>query len=288
MKFVIISHAIHKVSNNHIYSYAPYVREMNLWLKYVDSVSVVSPKIEEKPNAIEIEYKHDNLELKTIPNIQFTSIKHIITSAFKLPIIFFTILNACRKADHIHLRCPGNIGLIGCFVQIFFPKKTKTAKYAGNWDPKAKQPRSYRIQKWLLSNTALTKKMKVLVYGDWKKQSKNIKPFFTATFKDSEKESLIKRDYSSTLNFVFVGSLVSGKRPLLAIKIIEALHKKGKQVSLNLFGDGIIKEELQQYIINNNLEAIIKLHGNQTKEVIQKYLKTAHFSILPKLYFRYF
>ena len=40
---------------------------------------------------------------------------------------------AMKWADHIHLRCPGNIGLLGCIVQIAFPKKVKTVKYAGNW-----------------------------------------------------------------------------------------------------------------------------------------------------------
>ena len=41
-----------------------------------------------------------------------------------------------QDADHIHLRCPGNIGLLGCFSSNFISKKIKTAKYAGNWDPK--------------------------------------------------------------------------------------------------------------------------------------------------------
>lgn len=281
MKFLIISHAIHKVKSRKVYSYAPYVREMNLWLKYVDEVTIIAPKTETDLNKIEINYKHDNLELKVIPNIQFTNLKHVITSIFRLPILFISILNACRKADHIHLRCPGNIGLIGCFAQLFFPKKIKTAKYAGNWDPKAKQPKSYRLQKWILSNTNLTKNIQVLVYGDWKNQTRNIKSFFTATYRNSEKEQIIERDYSSILNFVFVGSLVSGKRPLLAIKIVEALSKRGRPVRLDLFGDGVLKEELKSYVIKYDLQKIITLHGNQTKEVVQGKLKASHFSILP-------
>ena len=70
------------------------------------------------------------------------------------------------------------MGLIGAIVNILFPNKQKTAKYAGNWDPKSKQPWSYRLQKWILSNTFLTKNMQVLVYGEWPNQTKNIKPFF--------------------------------------------------------------------------------------------------------------
>ena len=61
------------------------------------------------------------------------------------------------------------------------PKTPKSAKYAGNWDPKSKKPWSYQLQQWILSNTFLTKNMKVLVYGVWDGQSQNIYPFFKLT-----------------------------------------------------------------------------------------------------------
>ncbi|AXT20740.1 glycosyltransferase [Flavobacteriaceae bacterium AU392] len=281
MNFLIISHVKHKFNGSTYAAYAPYVREMNLWFKYVDTITIVAPEIMGKPSAIEMNYKHKDIKLNKIPSIQFTSIKHVFRSMFQLPIIAFTIFKACKQAEHIHLRCPGNIGLIGCFVQILFPKKIKTAKYAGNWDPRAKQPKSYRLQKWLLRNTVLTKNMQVLVYGDWKNQTRNIKSFFTATFTKTEIEKLIERDYTNTLQFVFVGSLVEGKRPLLAIKIIEELVKQGKKVRLNLFGDGVLKTELHDYIINNNLNKYITLYGNQEKDTIKETLKKAHFLILP-------
>ena len=115
-----------------------------------------------------------------------------------------------RWADHIHLRCPGNVGLLGSLVQVFFPSKPKTAKYAGNWDPKAKQPLSYKIQKWLLSNTLLTKNMTVLVYGEWPNQTKNIKSFFTATYREADKKEIQIRKLEADIQFVFVGTLSVG------------------------------------------------------------------------------
>jgi glycosyltransferase involved in cell wall biosynthesis len=281
MRFVIISHTLHKVKNTKLYAYEPYVREMNLWLNHVDEVEVVAPLILDSVSEIETAYQHKQLTFTKTPSIAFTSIKKAINSLFKLPLILLKIFKACHKADHIHLRCPGNIGLLGCIIQIFFPKKPKTAKYAGNWDPNAKQPLSYKLQKWILSNTFLTKNMQVLVYGDWKNQSKTVKPFFTASYSNSEIESPIERDYSAHLKFVFVGTLVSGKRPLLAIQILEALHKQGKSVSLEVYGDGNLKEPLQRYIRKNELESVVTLHGNQSKERIKMALKTSHFLMLP-------
>ena len=264
-----------------IFSYAPYVREMNIWLKHVDTVEVVAPVVSLPISNIDMAYQHNNVTLTEVPAIEFTSFTRTINSFLKLPIIFAKLYKACKKADHIHLRCPGNIGLLGCLVQICFPKKLKTAKYAGNWDPKAKQPLSYKFQKRILSNTFLTKNMQVLVYGDWKNQTKNIKSFFTATYNHSEIEQAIKRDYLGNLQFIFIGSLVEGKRPLVAIEMIEALQNQGRNVRLDIYGEGVLKDDLQHYVEIHNLENMVLLHGNQSKAVVKEALKEAHFSILP-------
>lgn len=281
MRFLIISHTFHKKQDGLLYAYAPYVSEINLWLKNVEEVEIVAPQITGKVSNIEKAYQHNNLHFNEIPAVAFTSLKQILISLFYLPIIVFIIFKAFRKADHIHLRCPGNIGLLGCLVQVMFPKKIKTAKYAGNWDPASKQPISYKLQKWILSSTFLTKNMQTLVYGNWKNQTKNIKPFFTASFNESEIEIPIERDYSNKLNFIFVGSLVKGKRPLLAIRIVEILKEEGFNVSLELFGNGVLKPQLQSYIDDKLLQDIVTLKGNLRQKTIMQVLRKAHFLILP-------
>jgi len=280
MNFLIISHALHKQKEEAIYAYAPYVREINLWLKYVETPTIVAPVLKEPLSKIDLRYTHPDVCLKTIPQIQFTSIKTIFHSLLNLPYIVAILFKEMRKADHIHLRCPGNMGFLGCLVQIFFPKTPKTAKYAGNWDPKSKQPLSYRFQKWLLSNSFITKNMQVLVYGDWDSKSPNIKPFFTASFLETEKRVPKIRNYKTDLQFLFVGSLVEGKRPLYAIQLVERLHHLGVEVQLDFFGDGILRESLQQYILDHKLEAVVSLWGNQELTIVKNSLRSAHFLIL--------
>lgn len=282
MNFLIITHVLHAQKEAEYYAYAPYVKEMNLWLKHVDTVTIVAPLLEDKEiRPIDISYQHAHIDFKQIPAFNLLNAKAAIKALFVLPVIFFKIISAMRKADHIHLRCPGNIGLIGCVAQIFFPSKIKTAKYAGNWDPKSKQPLSYRLQKKILSNTWLTKKMSVLVYGDWKNQTKNIKSFFTATYKNSDKEAVMRRNLNETINFSFIGSLSPGKRPLLAVKVIEQLQKKGHNVRLDLYGDGIRRTEIEEYVSKNQLQTYVQLHGNVAADKIKEVHKSAHFMMLP-------
>ena len=281
MKLVVITHVNHIQNNNQYFGYAPYVREMNIWLKYVDEVLVVGPLVKGNPTAIDIAYNHPEIDFRKVPNFNLTSFKNSIFSVFKFPIILWRIFWAMKAADHIHLRCPGNIGLLGCIVQVLFPNKIKTAKYAGNWDSASKQPWTYRLQKYILSSTFLTRNMQVLVYGNWKNQSKNIKPFFTATYSENEKETILKTGFDSVFEFIFVGSLVSGKNPLYAIKLVEQIVKNGNKAILNLYGEGIERIILERYITENRLEEYVFLKGNHEQETIKKAYQKSHFVLLP-------
>jgi glycosyltransferase involved in cell wall biosynthesis len=122
--------------------------------------------------------------------------------------------------------------------------------------------------------------MTVLVYGEWKNQSENIKSFFTASFKNTDKVNFKPRNYNKALKFIFTGSLVKGKRPDLAIKLIEALRKHNIEAHLDLYGDGILKAILEEYVKKYNLGRYISFKGSQPLHIIKSALQEAHFSIL--------
>jgi len=281
MNFVIITHVPHFLEQNRYFAYGPYVREMNIWTKELDKVIIVAPESKSKKTSIDVNYCHENIEFLAVDGFDVLNLKSIFNTIFKTPRICWKIYCAMRKADHIHLRCPGNIGLLASFVQILFPNKIKTAKYAGNWDPKSKQPLSYKMQEWVLGNTFLTRNMQVLVYGQWEGSSINIKPFFTATYNEVDKLPIIPKDFKQLICFIFVGTLVSGKNPLYAIQLVEALSKKGHNVALALYGEGAERNSLEQYILKNNLDNIISLKGNQTQDSVKKAYEHSHFVILP-------
>lgn len=281
MTFCILTHVPHGQEKNQYFAYAPYVREMNIWLKYVDEVYIVAPLELNERTAIHIQYENENIQFRIIPKMDLLSLKSILMSIVNTPKISWQIFEAMKNADHIHLRCPGNIGLMAAIVQILFPRKPKTAKYAGNWDPKSNQPFSYRLQKWILSNTFLTKNMQVLVYGEWDGSSKNIKSFFTASYWEKDKIPVVTRNLENRILFVFVGTLSSGKQPLYTIQLVRELYDKGYDVSLSLYGNGKERENLQKYIFQNNLETIIHLKGNLSQDSIKKVYQESHFIMLP-------
>ncbi len=256
---------------------------MNIWLKYTPNAVIIAPMSNRNKSAIDDFYLNQKIDFHKINSFDIKSFKSIIRTIVGLPKNISTIYMAMKFATHIHLRCPGNIGLLGCVVQVLFPKKMKTAKYAGNWDSNVKQPLSYRLQKWILSNTFLTRNMQVLVYGEWENSSKNIKPFFTASYFEKDKIEITPRDFKTKISFMFVGTLSNGKQPLYAIQLVENLLKRDHPVQLFLYGDGTERKLLENYIEKNNLENFIFLKGNQNQETLKKAYLENHFVILPSL-----
>lgn len=281
MKLVVISFAPFIRKEGNFYAYSPYIKEMEIWAKHVDEIAFMCP----------VSYNDEGLLLS---KVRFPVSRIFTAKAFDVKTLWnavraflFSFWNFCQLframmwADHIHLRCPGNLGLMACLVQIFFPGKVKTAKYAGNWDPKSKQPIAYRLQKWFLASTFLTKKMQVLVYGEWSGATTNIKPFFTASYRETEKTPVEPRREDGVLDFIFVGTLSPGKRPLYAIQLIQKLIDKKIDARLNLYGNGPEREQLEHYITQRRLNESVVLKGNFDQEAMKEVYRKAHFNLLP-------
>ena len=282
MKLAIFTLVEHIEDQGKYFGYAPYVREMDLWNSHFDEVIVVAPLSKTKSfDAITIPYKHSKVKLVSVPVFNIKSITSILKLLVVIPSLCFKMVKVMRQADHLHFRSPSNIAAIAGVLQVFFPNKKKSMRYTGNWDPKAKQPIGYRFQKWLFSNTILTQNIRGLVYGNWQHTSKNINSFFAATFHENEKESFKERDYNSTLRFIFSGGLVSGKRPLFAIQVLEKLNLKGLKCHLDVFGNGLLKDEIELYCTKNSLNALITFHGNKEKSELKLALQNSHFVLLP-------
>jgi glycosyltransferase involved in cell wall biosynthesis len=293
MLFAVFTHVIHHQEEGELYAYSPYVREMNLWFKNVEKVELVAPFEEikrigkykargnrEKETFGQGEaYKHSCIKFTKIPFFHLLNFPAAIDAVFKIPFIFYKILGAMYRADHLHIRCPGNIGLLAAIAQIFFPTKPKTVKYAGNWDPKAKQPWTYKLQKKILTSTFLTRNIKILVYGNWPNQTVNILSFFTASFSKEEKET-IQKDFKPPFKFIFTGNLVEGKGVFEALTVIEALNNQGVDSELEVFGDGILNDSVIRFIKSRKLQGFVSLHGRRSLEELKEAYRNAHFVIL--------
>lgn len=259
-------------------AYAPYVKEMDIWMSQAKETVFVCPT-RYRHQLLKAPFARQDFYIRSLRRLEFHTLWSAIVSIGTLPYQFIVILVEMIKADHIHLRAPGNLCVLACMAQVLLSRKRKTVKYAGNWDPKSKQPLAYRLQKWMLSNTLLTKNIKVLVYGTWQEQSKNITPFFTATYRKAEAKELIKA-FEPPFKALFVGTMGPNKRPLETAQFIKKLRVQGVEIVLDMYGEGTELEAVRHYCEEEELLDVIRLKGNQAATVIQDAYKNAHFVIL--------
>lgn len=278
-RFLILTQAGHYSREEGLFSYAPYVKEMDLWNEKHQEIVVVAPKDWLPFSAIHQAYAHPNIRWVRVPQLKFNGPVAMLVSIFALPYICAVMFWQMLRANHLHLRCPGNMGALAAVLQMLFPAKPKTVKYAGNWDPKSQQPWSYRWQQKLL-RSKFNRNMKVLVYGDWKEQSPNIQPFYTASYlKSMPLDSEILAEKKSGMA-IFVGGLVEGKRPQLSLAIAKEGLRKGYLNSFHFFGDGPLREILEAQV---GPEEPIFFHGNQNAErLVEAYTQAEYLLFLSR------
>jgi glycosyltransferase involved in cell wall biosynthesis len=284
MKFVVITHVEHTIQNDSYFAYGPYVREMNLWFRYAAEVIIVAPlRKGQEVGKIDLPYLAKHVTFIPVPEFSLTSWRRVLYSIWVLPNIIRKVYAAMQQADHIHLRCPGNMGLIGCYVQMCFPGKQKTAKYAGNWDPQSKQPLTYRHQRWLLNHPLLSRNMAVLVYGHWLHNRTHVKSFFTASYSEKEILPVAVKPLAFPIRLLFVGSLHPGKRPLLAAEVLKFLRERRVEAVLDFYGEGTERAALEEFIGQNHLGQYITLHGNTDAQTLKQVYQNSHFLVFASI-----
>lgn len=126
-------------------------------------------------------------------------------------------------------------------------------------------------RKYVLKNStdkiACSKVAATLLYGE---DDSNVKYIsngisFDDFFYDEAKRLEMRKQYRVAGNekvVLYVGRFSEGKRPLLAIKICQQLTTK-YPVKLIMVGSGEEERKIQKYIIENKLQNVVKLVGQQ-------------------------
>ncbi|OYU82788.1 MAG: glycosyl transferase [Flavobacterium sp. BFFFF2] len=283
MTFCIVTHVPHlQTPDGRWWAYAPYVREMNLWNQTFNKVIVVAPVNIGTPTPLHETYAHPNVELHEVPQISFVSVKSIFRSLFRLPFILRAMRQAFQQSDQLHLRCPGNMGLLGMWGQLGYSAKPKTIKYAGNWIDNQGQPWSYRFQKWMMKQPWLLKNTKVLAYTFQQVNAAHVLPFFTATYREDEIPNASFQRDRSVIQLLFVGTLSAGKRPEWVIETAAELYNKGISVQLNIVGEGVLRSELESMASHFDPEGQwIHFLGAVDRESLKSIYKKSHFLLAP-------
>lgn len=104
-------------------------------------------------------------------------------------------------------------------------------------------------------------------------------PFYTASYSQKEIIPTPPRTLDGEIRMMFVGAFMPSKEPIISIKVCEQLIKTGHNVYLDMYGDGSEKAACEAYVVANNLQDRIVLHGNKPAAEVKLVFQKAHFLV---------
>jgi glycosyltransferase involved in cell wall biosynthesis len=261
-KLLVVSHVIHYEYEGKLHAYGPYSREIDIWADLFSEVVIASPCRHTKPPGDCLPFDRPNISIT--PQIEaggdhwFAKLKQILL----LPIIFWRLSLAMWKADAIHVRCPGNLGLFGCILAPLF-SRYRIAKFAGQWNGYRRETKTVRLQRMLLKSRWWG--APVTVYGYWPNQPSHIIPFFTSMMTTEQVRHAVlsakNKILHQPLRILFSGRLVPEKRISTLIEALALAKQSGLDFEATIVGDGIERAALEEKVKLNELENDVRFIG---------------------------
>jgi len=245
-RLLVVSHVAHFEHEGRLFAYGPYARELDIWADLFGEVVIAAPLRQQHPPADVIAFSRSNVSI--VPQLE-TGGDDVLAKALQLlalPVHIWRLSRTMWRADAIQVRCPGNLGLLGCLLAPWF-RKPRVAKYAGQWNNYEGEPWTWRWQKSLLHSHWW--EAPVLVYGDWPGQPAHVLPFFTSVMDEGQMvrtRGAAARDWSKRpLEILFVGRLSEAKNVDVILRAIGQMQNEAEGIRLRIVGDGPMRGSLQ-------------------------------------------
>lgn len=254
---VVVTHVAHVWREGRLWAYGPYVAELEEWARLFDEVVIVAPESNDGVGGDLRAFQVQNVRLAGLRKAGGRGWRAKAGLALAVPGWVARIWKEMRQADVVHVRCPGNVGLVGA-VLAPLSGRPMVAKYAGQWSPYAGEAWSYRLQRWLLRR--LWGRGAVLAYTE-RPEAPHVVAFFNSVLTREHLEraraaALRARDGKTIL---FAGRLSEAKGADVAIRACARLRERGLAVRLELAGEGPERSRLETLVAGLGVEA--RFHG---------------------------
>jgi glycosyltransferase involved in cell wall biosynthesis len=189
----------------------------------------------------------------------------------------YQLVTLVPKFSKIHVRGPGIPMFISLFFCVFFPWKKWWFKFANTWNTNTKSE-FWNFQKKLLKSFFW---IKVTVNGRNSSDPEHIINFENPTLIRTKPDSILKKNTTSILTFIFAGRLTEEKGVVTAARSIENYLNTQKNLSIKLIiaGNGPEQKILEKIKNSNVFE--IQILGAVSKGQLIKKFEESNFLILP-------
>jgi len=282
-RLVIVSHVVHYRYGGKLHAYGPYAREIDIWADLFPEVVIASPCREgERPPGDCVAFTRPNISILPQKETGGTTLRAKLAQFLMLPVLIWGLCRAMRSADAIHVRCPGNLGLLGVILAPLFSRYL-VAKYAGQWNSHPGERRPLRLQRAILRSRWW--RGVTTVYGEWPNQPDHVIPFFTSMMTSD----MVKRatDVAENkkldlpLRVLFSGALEPRKRVDSLLDAVRIALDRGVDLEVAIVGGGEQAGSLRRQVERLGLRKTVRFIGALPFEEAIAWNEWAHCLVLP-------
>ncbi len=238
-RLCIVSHVLHYRHGGVIHAYAPYAREIEIWADLFPEVAIAAPCEDGPPPGDAAKIDRPNVRMDPQPRAGGDSVGAKLRQLAMLPWMIWTLAAAIRRSDAVHVRCPGNLGILGVVLAPLLSRRI-IAKYAGQWTGFPGEAWTVGLQRRILGSRWW--RGPVTVYGSWPGQPPWIVPFFTSVLDRGQVERARRAADARVAvhrpRVLFVGRLSRAKNVDAILDALGRLQKEGIDLAFTVVGDG--------------------------------------------------
>ncbi len=259
---LIVSHVCHYIHDGKIYAYTPYAREVEIWADLFPLVRIACPLKYRRPESDSVPINRPNIRIwrqlltggRDVPS----KLYQIVT----LPLQCARLAQGMVGASAVHVRCPGNLGLLGALIAPLFCR-LRVAKFAGQWIGFPSEPATVALQRRILKSRWWG--APVTVYGEWPGQPAHVIPFFNSAMTRKQMAAANKhagtRAIGDPLRILFVGRMTREKNAGVILEAMAQLDAAGVRTRCRLLGDGSERNALREQATQLGVAAMTSFSG---------------------------
>ncbi len=281
-RLLVVSHVLHYQHDSKLYAYGPYAREIDVWADLFPELVIAAPCRNEKPPGDWVAFTRPNISIAPQREAGGDNWQAKVKQIAMLPMLVRDLSRVMRTADAIHVRCPGNLGVLGVLLAPVFSRRL-VAKYAGQWNGYSGERFALRLQRSVLRSCWWHGP--VTVYGQWPNEPQQVIPFFTSMMTDEmvEKAAVVakRKTIGRPLRILFSGRLAKEKRVGALLEAAKILADRGLALEVVLVGGGVEEAALRKQTADLGLQHLVKFVGSVPFETSLEWYEWAHCLVLP-------
>ena len=279
-RILIVSHVPHYQHEGRVFAYGPYVREIATWADIFEKVMIAAPcRIGSPPG--DCLPLSDGITVIRQPEFGGPDLRAKVKQLLGLPYSIWSLCAAMARTDAIHVRCPGNLGLLGVLLAPIFSRR-RIAKYAGQWGYYKGEALSVRLQRALLRSPWWN--APVLAYTDSADEGSNVVPFFTAglTASQVEQASVVaaSRPVCQPRHLLYVGRLSASKNVDVLLNAVATVIAEGLPFTCTIVGEGSERARLERQAVSLGIQNQVHFKGGVAPDEVLPYYQSADSLVL--------